>query len=93
MGPAKMAATATTTRISHISVMFLYGNVAGSGSCCAGCVTSHGRGGRRVLWGGKGVFLRRMELYVGFECGNVVLGRKGRESGKGKNVRRVTRGQ
>jgi len=30
---------------------------------------------------------------VGFECGNVVLERKERESGKGRKVRRVTRGK
>jgi len=39
---SKMAASATTTRISHISVISLHGSVAGSGSCCTGCVTSHG---------------------------------------------------
>jgi len=37
-----MATSATTTRISHISVIFLHGSVAGSGSCCGGCLTSHG---------------------------------------------------
>jgi hypothetical protein len=42
IGPAKMAASATTTRNSHISVIFLHGSVAGSGSCCASCMTSHG---------------------------------------------------
>ena len=44
---SKMAASATTTRISHISVISLHGSVAGSGSCCTGCVTSHGRRDRR----------------------------------------------
>ena len=37
--------------------------------------------------------LRCMELQVGFECGDVVLERKGRESGKGRKVRSGTRGQ
>jgi len=34
-----------------------------------------------------------MELYVGFECGNVVLERKRHESAKGRKVCRVTREQ
>jgi len=59
---SKMAASATTNGISHISVISLHGSVAGWGSCCTGFVTSHGwRGRSGQLWW-KGVSLRRMEL-------------------------------
>jgi len=37
-----MAASATATRISHISVIFLHGSMAWAGSCCTFGVTSRG---------------------------------------------------
>jgi len=47
---SKMAASATATRMSHISVIFLHGSMARPGSCCTCCVTSRGSRG----WEGKG---------------------------------------
>jgi hypothetical protein len=49
----KMAASATSTPISHISVISAHGSVAGPGSCCAGCVTLHGWSGWKGQWGEK----------------------------------------
>jgi hypothetical protein len=45
--PAKMVASAKTTRISYIYVIYLHGSVAGPDGCKAGRVTSNegGKGG------------------------------------------------
>jgi hypothetical protein len=53
-----MAASATTTRTSRISVIFLHGRVAGPDGCCADGVTSQGMnggGGGEVVYEGKGL--------------------------------------
>jgi hypothetical protein len=69
-GPAKMAASATTTRISYISVMYLHGSVAGPGGCSAGRVMSHEGGEGGNSGGAKGPRLepeddRRTTWYEG----------------------------
>jgi hypothetical protein len=72
MVPSKMAASATATRTTHISVISLNGSVVGLGGRCAGSVTSRGqwflrwhRGGRGVVGGNQN--LRTMEGERGIE--------------------------